>query len=151
MSRAGQVQVAIDNGYEGHSVVFDGYDPSDGYFHVNMGWSGQDNGWYLPPNLNTFYKFHAMDDVVYNICPYAGWGQWGADAENTQRTFYSIPIQNVTKWSVTTNQSRYRSQGLIVSKSSNVVVSNQPMDLNQSKHPSIMIIIQMELKKAKPT
>ncbi|HYX09700.1 MAG TPA: C10 family peptidase, partial [Bacteroidales bacterium] len=134
------VQVAIDNGSEGHSVVFDGYDPSNSSFHVNMGWSGIDNGWYIPPYLDTPYKFHSMDDVVYNISPYAGWGQWGADAKNTQRTYYSMPEQNVSKWSVKTKLDRYSSKGLIVNKSSNVIVSNQPMDLKQSNHPSIMVI-----------
>lgn len=32
----------------GHNVVVDGYN-SDGYFHVNFGWGGSSNGWYLLP------------------------------------------------------------------------------------------------------
>jgi hypothetical protein len=30
-----------------HAVVVDGYDPNGGYFHVNYGWGGENNDWYL--------------------------------------------------------------------------------------------------------
>jgi hypothetical protein len=32
----------------GHNVVVDGYD-TDGFFHINFGWGGQSNGWYVFP------------------------------------------------------------------------------------------------------
>ncbi len=36
-----------ENAYdEGHQFVIDGYN-ADGYYHVNWGWSGQDNGYFL--------------------------------------------------------------------------------------------------------
>lgn len=31
---------------EGHAVVVDGYQASTGYFHINMGWGGQSDGYY---------------------------------------------------------------------------------------------------------
>ncbi len=34
----------IDGG--GHAFVIDGYDPADGFFHINWGWSGYANGFY---------------------------------------------------------------------------------------------------------
>ena len=45
-------------GTSGHNVVVDGYN-TNGYFHVNFGWGGQSNGWYLlpqemPMSLTTF-------------------------------------------------------------------------------------------------
>ncbi|HNW89961.1 MAG TPA: C10 family peptidase [Bacteroidales bacterium] len=33
----------------GHNVVVDGYN-TDNYFHVNFGWGGSSNGWYLLPD-----------------------------------------------------------------------------------------------------
>jgi hypothetical protein len=35
-------------GTTGHNVVVDGYN-TNGYFHVNFGWGGSSNGWYLLP------------------------------------------------------------------------------------------------------
>ncbi len=49
----------VDAGWTtGHNVVVDGYN-TDGYFHVNFGWGGSSNGWYLMPqelpmNLTSF-------------------------------------------------------------------------------------------------
>ncbi len=49
----------VDAGWTtGHNVVVDGYN-TDGYFHVNFGWGGSSNGWYLlpqelPMNLTSF-------------------------------------------------------------------------------------------------
>jgi hypothetical protein len=135
------VQVSIYNdSNEGHSIVFDGFDTSNGSFHINMGWSGSNNGWYIPPELDTHYDFNIMGNVVYDICPYQGWSQWGADDRNTHRSFYAIPSEVTTKWNVKTDQDRYRCKGLIVSQSSNIIVSNSPMDLKQNIHPSIMLI-----------
>lgn len=36
-------------GYEGHAVIIDGYKKQKGnfYVHVNFGWGGKSNGWYL--------------------------------------------------------------------------------------------------------
>jgi hypothetical protein len=39
------------NPSEGHCFVFDGYEAND-YYHINWGWSGDDDGYYLITNLN---------------------------------------------------------------------------------------------------
>ena len=58
----------------GHEIIVDGYGFSDGklYLHLNMGWSGADNGWYTMPYLKTrFMEFQSriVQHVVYNIFP----------------------------------------------------------------------------------
>lgn len=40
-------------GDPGHAVVIDGYD-ADGYFHLNFGWGGSSNGYYLMNTNSTF-------------------------------------------------------------------------------------------------
>lgn len=135
------VQVAIySTSGEGHSVVFDGFDQSNSSFHVNMGWGGEDNAWYIPPALNTPYiNFTIMGNVVYNICPDPGWSQWGADQGNTDRASYSIPNNDSTKWSVQTD-ANHDFQGLIVTQGAEVVASCTPNVLNSTDHPVIMEI-----------
>ncbi len=54
---AGNMKVAVpahlavlsSAGTGGHNVVVDGYN-SDDYFHLNFGWGGSSNGWYLLPD-----------------------------------------------------------------------------------------------------
>lgn len=54
-----------DNG--GHSVVFDGYgilgtgQDETVCYHVNFGWAGKSNCWYIPPSLDYF-------EVIYRLC-----------------------------------------------------------------------------------
>ena len=45
----------------GHAFVVDGYD-QDGYFHVNWGWSGDSNGYFLLSILNPGYNAMHEDD-----------------------------------------------------------------------------------------
>ncbi len=42
-------------GNPGHAVVLDGYD-SNGFFHVNFGWGGSSNGYYLLNNNSLIYS-----------------------------------------------------------------------------------------------
>lgn len=37
----------------GHAMICDGYD-GNGYFHINWGWSGDNDGYYLLPSLNGY-------------------------------------------------------------------------------------------------
>lgn len=37
----------------GHMFILDGFDV-DGYYHVNWGWGGKDNGWFILTNLNGY-------------------------------------------------------------------------------------------------
>ncbi len=40
------------NSYQSHACVMDGY-TDDGYYHINWGWSGSGNGYYLLTSLNS--------------------------------------------------------------------------------------------------
>ena len=133
------VQVSIYNDKnEGHSVVFDGYNTSEKSFHVNMGWSGTDDGWYIPPALDTFYHFNVMRDVVYDICPYPGWSQWGADCRNSCKTPYKIPLEDKTKWSISCDNSRSFS-GLVIGNSGNIITTCS-YNNSSTNNPSLWII-----------
>ncbi|MBE9491595.1 MAG: C10 family peptidase [Bacteroidetes bacterium] len=56
---------------EGHAFVIDGYQESgDDYFHINFGWSGYMNGWYLITDAGGFTSQQAM---VRNIYPGSGY------------------------------------------------------------------------------
>lgn len=60
------------NGENGHAVVADGYgfDNSTPYYHVNMGWSGQENAWYALPLIDSYWvNFTVVMNCVYNIFP----------------------------------------------------------------------------------
>lgn len=50
----------IDPGIAGHNLVTDGYN-TDGYYHLNFGWGGSYNGWYLIP-----------DEIPYNLSVFEG-------------------------------------------------------------------------------
>jgi Leucine-rich repeat (LRR) protein len=55
-----------------HAVVLDGYD-TDGLFHINFGWGGQYNGYYVLNNNSTFivgYKFGTNVSFTCFITPY---------------------------------------------------------------------------------
>jgi len=53
----------------GHAFVFDGYD-SNGYFHVNWGWGGHYDGYFLSSVLNPgTSKFNFMQDAMMGVIP----------------------------------------------------------------------------------
>jgi len=59
-----------------HAFVIDGYNNS-GLFHINLGWSGRDNGWYSLNNINpSTYdgarKFYNNHLIIINIKPDEG-------------------------------------------------------------------------------
>jgi len=58
-----------DNGYGGHAWVCDGFD-SEGLFHFNWGWQGEDNGYFslFSVNLNP-YQFNTSHCAIFNIYP----------------------------------------------------------------------------------
>ena len=52
----------------GHAFVVDGYDGD--YFHLNWGWSGSYNGWYLINNLSPGgYNFSTWQGAIFNLYP----------------------------------------------------------------------------------
>ena len=74
----------------GHEFVIDGYN-TDGYFHVNWGWGGQSDGYFLIATLNPYdgqgigggsdsgFKF--MQDIIINVRP---------NPTGNEREFYEI-------------------------------------------------------------
>ncbi|KAF5053522.1 Peptidase C10 family protein [anaerobic digester metagenome] len=52
----------------GHNVVVDGY-RDDGYFHINFGWGGSNDGWWLVPDPSFPYSMGVLEGVVLNIIP----------------------------------------------------------------------------------
>ncbi|MFP4497437.1 MAG: C10 family peptidase [Vulcanimicrobiota bacterium] len=60
------VYLAIYGNRGGHAINVDGYDNSNGYFHMNMGWAGETDGWYdiasgMPEDFDT------VGTTLYNI------------------------------------------------------------------------------------
>ena len=52
----------------GHAFVINGYD--EDYFHLNWGWSGSYNGWYLISNLSPGgYNFSTWQGAIINLYP----------------------------------------------------------------------------------
>jgi len=49
----------------GHNLVVDGYN-TDNYFHVNFGWGGSYNGWYLIPD-ELPYSLTVIEGVIVDI------------------------------------------------------------------------------------
>ncbi len=79
----------------GHELVVDGYGFYGGklYLHLNMGWSGADNGWYAMPYLRTrFMEFQSriVQHVVYNIFP----RESGEILSGRVLTHNGIPVAN---------------------------------------------------------
>lgn len=54
----------------GHNIVVDGYN-TDNYFHVNFGWGGSNNGWYLLPDEMP-YSLTVIEGIIVNIFPQCG-------------------------------------------------------------------------------
>lgn len=56
----------VDPGWTtGHNVVVDGYN-TDNYYHVNFGWGGTYNGWYLLPE-DMPYNLTVVEGVIVDI------------------------------------------------------------------------------------
>jgi hypothetical protein len=51
----------------GHNFVIDGYN-TDGYFHINFGWGGTYNGWYLLPD-EIPYGLTVVEGAIVDIVP----------------------------------------------------------------------------------
>lgn len=60
--------VESPDGQSGHNVVVDGY-REDGYFHMNFGYGGSYDGWYLIPDPDFFYNLTELEGIILNIIP----------------------------------------------------------------------------------
>lgn len=52
----------------GHNVVVDGFN-TDNFYHLNFGWGGQYNGWYLLPSQIP-YGLTVVEGAIVDIAPY---------------------------------------------------------------------------------
>jgi hypothetical protein len=52
----------------GHAAIVDGYGFSgnDFFIHVNLGWSGYNDAWYIPPDID---DYDTIDGLVFNVFP----------------------------------------------------------------------------------
>ncbi len=66
--RPAQLAISTSSGF-GHSVDVDGYFDWNGYFHLNMGWEGKNDGWY--DLAGSFYVsgYSIVDGAVMGIFP----------------------------------------------------------------------------------
>jgi hypothetical protein len=70
----------------GHAWVCDGYqfDQVKYYFHMNWGWSGQSDGYFLTSDLNpSSYNFSQYNSLIYNIYPASGYPYYCSSATDT--------------------------------------------------------------------
>lgn len=51
----------------GHNMVVDGYD-NEGYFHINFGWGGAYDGWYMLPEGIPF-ELTVLEGIIIDIYP----------------------------------------------------------------------------------
>lgn len=68
----------------GHNLVVDGY-RSDGCFHLNFGWSGSYDGWYLVPS-ELPYELSVLEGVIVDIVPAAA----GVESAATRGPGFSL-------------------------------------------------------------
>ena len=51
----------------GHNMVVDGYN-DDGYYHINFGWGGPKDGWYMLPE-ELPYELTVIEGIIVDILP----------------------------------------------------------------------------------
>lgn len=82
----------------GHAFVIDGYkiEGETTYFHVNWGWNGAHNGWFLITRLKPQSENYSLysNDMVYNIFP-PGMGIKDVTADGPFRLNMSEPVYTI--------------------------------------------------------
>jgi putative pyrroloquinoline-quinone binding quinoprotein/fibronectin type III domain protein len=122
--------------------VADGYDPSDGKFHLNFGWSStSSDAWYDLPQIGSVggYNFNVIKHVVRDITPYQGWNQYGADARNSFSTIYAGPTETPIrrKWRF---EIENVCQGMVVGTGNKIYISQDPLIIDDTYHPGVYVI-----------
>ena len=81
--------VLSNTGQGGHNVVTDGYN-TDEYYHLNFGWGGSYNGWYLLPD-EIPYNLTIIEGAVMDIgISHVGMNETTAE-DNSSLTVYPNP------------------------------------------------------------
>ena len=73
LRRKHPVLINASNGKSGHAFICDGFN-AEGYFHINWGWGGVADGYYLLPNLKPSDNPEDTTRATYNksMCFYVG-------------------------------------------------------------------------------
>ncbi|MBN1339975.1 MAG: thiol protease/hemagglutinin PrtT [Bacteroidales bacterium] len=83
----------VDPGWTmGHNVVLDGYNTDD-YYHINFGWGGTYNGWYLVPD-EIPYGLTVIEGVVLNIADVSTGTVQSAYEEKARLSVYPNPADD---------------------------------------------------------
>ncbi|MCX6270762.1 MAG: C10 family peptidase [Bacteroidetes bacterium] len=86
------VHLAIVNSTwtSGHNIVVDGYNTNQ-YFHLNFGWGGSSNAWYLLPSQIP-YSLNVIEGAIVDIDPSLPVGI--CKAEKTDIQVYPNPVED---------------------------------------------------------
>jgi hypothetical protein len=76
----------------GHNIVVDGYN-SDNFFHVNFGWGGSNNGWYLLPDQLP-YSLTVIEGLIVDILKEEVVSEQSAE-KDIQFSIYPNPTQSM--------------------------------------------------------
>jgi hypothetical protein len=88
----------VDPGWTtGHNVVVDGYNTDD-YYHLNFGWGGSANGWYLLPQEMP-YNLTVIEGLVVDIKPISTAVSERPEAIAERILVYPNPSDGVTTFS----------------------------------------------------
>jgi hypothetical protein len=77
----------------GHNVVVDGYNTDD-YYHLNFGWGGSYNGWYLLPE-EIPYNLTVVEGVVVDIMEKIPTGIMNRETVRVASSVYPNPVRNI--------------------------------------------------------
>lgn len=85
----------------GHAIVCDGLlltdNPNNKYYHLNMGWWGASNGWYLVQSGFNAGGYSVVDAAVMGMLPVPELSDVSFDIETSMATlnwYYSVRIEN---------------------------------------------------------
>jgi hypothetical protein len=77
----------------GHNVVVDGYN-TDEYYHLNFGWGGSYNGWYLLPE-GIPYELTVVEGVVVDIMKNTPIGIMTRETIREGASFFPNPVYDI--------------------------------------------------------
>jgi hypothetical protein len=76
----------------GHNVVVDGYNTDD-YYHLNFGWGGGYNGWYLLPQ-EIPYELTVVEGLVADIMKKIPTGITTGETNGVESSFFPNPVSD---------------------------------------------------------
>lgn len=100
----------VSGGPGGHNVVVDGYN-TDAYFHVNFGWGGPYDGWYLLPD-GMPYNLTILEGAIVDIMHPGGEIVPMYRFFNTERGGHVYTISQVERDYIINNLPQYNYEGI---------------------------------------